>query len=227
MDAFDKPLDAPRGKILTGGIVGLGEKGDSRRRMMTMLERRELEAEEKLAEAHRKLEDAERSAEQIQRDAYTAGFEQGEKAGLKLADQKAGPLVQTIEQLIDALQVDRRRLVEEHEGELVKIAFAISVQVIREQIEMKPEVVTKAVEAALEKIGDRTAIGLRISPLDFQLVKSYIERREGEMWNEEHLRIETDETIARGGCRVETPTGDIDATIETQLRVLRSLLWNE
>ncbi len=40
-------------------------------------------------------------------------------------------------------------------------------------------------------------------------------------WSEEHVAIEPDESIHRGGCRVLTETGMIDATIETQLRMLQ------
>jgi flagellar assembly protein FliH len=66
-----------------------------------------------------------------------------------------------------------------------------------------------------------------LSPHDKELIQSQLGGPETEAWPVEHMKLETDESIARGGCRIETEFGDIDATIETQLRVLKSTLWND
>jgi flagellar biosynthesis/type III secretory pathway protein FliH len=38
--------------------------------------------------------------------------------------------------------------------------------------------------------------------------------------NVKSIVITSDPTIARGGCLLETPSGDVDASIETQLHSL-------
>lgn len=223
-DLLGKPLDDPKPDRPKGGFAFDYKSSNTREHRLSVIEQREQESVRLLEEA--KLE-AQRIAERVQREAYEAGFEQGEKAGEKLAAQKAEPLVATLEQLIQALQQDRQRLIEHHEQDLIKIAFSIATEVLKTTLEMQPEVVSNVVEAALSKIATNQKIELCVSPLDYQLVHQYIEQREGEGWDREHFKIVTDENIGRGGCRVNTETGDIDATLETQLRVLKNILWNE
>ena len=52
------------------------------------------------------------------------------------------------------------------------------------------------------------------NPQDIELIRLHLadELKEG------HWRVLADESLARGGCRAETPYGDIDATLQTRWR---------
>jgi len=202
-----------------GGFFELGQDNPSQE-YLTAFEQRE-------REARRIVDEAMHQAEVIQRDAYHAGFEQGERAGEKLAHQKIEPTIHTFQAVIDAISQDRQTLILQHEQDLIKVAFAIAQQVIRATVKFNPDVVKEIVESALGKVAKSQRVVLFVSPYDRQMIEQYMRKREGGDWPPEHLTIQTDDTIARGGCRVETDTGDIDATIETQLRVLREMLWDE
>lgn len=201
-----------------GGFAGY--QGSEEQRPMTQIERQRREAE-------RMVEEARRQAETIQRDAYHAGFEQGEKAGMKLASQKIEPAAQAFNQLIEHLTHERENLIKHHERELIKVAFAIAGQVVKTMVDEDSELVGRVVQSALEKVVGSQNVTLHVSPHDKELIELYITSDTGFEWSMDHLTIEGDETVGRGGCRVETEHGDIDATIETQLRVLKNQLWSE
>ncbi|KAG1313410.1 hypothetical protein G6F62_014085 [Rhizopus arrhizus] len=66
------------------------------------------------------------------------------------------------------------------------------------------------------------------NPDDIELIRLHLadELKEG------HWRVLADESIARGGCRAETPFGDIDATLQTRWRRVaaslgRNVSWEE
>lgn len=202
-----------------GGFHGMDSAADPLE-ALSHLERREREA------AHL-LEDAQRQAEVIQRDAYREGFAQGERAGEKLALQKAEPVLQAFQELIRSIQNERSSLIRQHEQELIKVAYAIATQVLHTSIEQQPEVLAGVVEAALAKVSKAQAIALKVSPYDLQLLDQMMRKQSGIAWPPPHMTLGADETIGRGGCRIETEAGDIDATIETQLRVLKNALWSD
>ena len=184
-------------------------------------------AEILLAEARRVLEDANREAEQVQREAWRAGFEQGEKAGERLALQKVEPVLASLGELVEGVRRERENLVRHHQQDLVKIAFAIAQRVVRAELAAAPEAVTRAVEDALARVGVRDEIRIFVSPQDAALVERYLqEARPGGM-EAGHLKLESDASIARGGCRLESEAGTIDATIEGQMRALRAALWED
>jgi flagellar assembly protein FliH len=202
-----------------GGIAGLsGNASDGT--PLSVYERREHEAEQLLAAARRE-------AEKIQADAYHAGFEQGEKAGEKLTQQKLEPLLQSFNALLSSMQQQRTELIRQYENDLIKVAFAIATQVVKHEIEHVPETLQHVVQAALLKVHDTQHLTLRLAPIDAQLLQQQLERGEPAGFPHEHLTLVADDTVGRGGCRVQTDAGDIDATIETQLRLLKCSLWNE
>ena len=70
-------------------------------------------------------------------------------------------------------------------------------------------------------------ITLLVSPLDKELIENQLGSSGNESWPIEHLTLEADEEIGRGGCRIKTELGDIDACIETQLRLMKNTLWDD
>lgn len=225
VDLRTTPMGPQRPDRPAGGIVGARPLGRGER-PLSELEMREMQIKQS-------LENAQRQAEAIQAEAYHAGFEQGERAGEKLVLQKLEPTIQTFLSLIDGLQRDRAALIEEHERELIKVAFMIAGKVLRRAVEMEPEQVEQVVRAALARVTGAQHVTLHLAPIDAQLIEQQMQRARQAadsaalLWPPENLTIVSDEEVARGGCRVETPTGDIDATIENQLRVLRTQLWDE
>jgi flagellar assembly protein FliH len=211
-------LGSPHAGRPAGGFVGA--QGSHAGPMPSDLERRE-------QEALQLIEAARRQAETIQRDAYHEGFAQGDRAGERLAAQKVEPVLQALQMLIDSLAREREALIQQYEAELIKVAFAIAGQVLHRQIDLAPEVVADVTAAALAKVACARAITIRVAPHDLKVLETQMRQRGGGAWPPAHVRIEEDETIGRGGCRLETDGGDIDATIETQMRVLRAQLWSE
>ena len=68
---------------------------------------------------------------------------------------------------------------------------------------------------------------IRVNPDDLEAV-----RRHRNDWLEslesiDHLLIESDPTVTRGGCVVETPIGDVDAQIEERLDRVRNALLED
>lgn len=172
------------------------------------------------------LANARREAEKVQREAYHSGFEEGERAGHKLALQKLEPTLVALKQIVDEIQTERKRLIERHEQELIKVAFALAVRIVKNVIDQDSQTVLRVIAEALKKVTGRQKVTLRLSPLDYQMIQQQFSRELSELWPPDSIAIEADEAIGRGGCRIRTDQGDIDATIESQIRTLKDSLWS-
>jgi len=219
VDLARRPMSAPNPARPLGGFSGY-RHGAPPVEMRSDIERREQESIEL-------LEAARRQAEALQAEAYRAGFEQGERAGEKLVQQKIEPLLQNFLELIEAVRRERGNLIRQHEHELIKVAFSIATRVLGATLERQPEMVTGVIEAALAKLAGTQDATLTVSPYDRQLIEQQMRNCRGAAWPPEQLKLEADESVGRGGCRIQIAGGDIDATIETQLRGLKNLLWSE
>jgi flagellar assembly protein FliH len=223
VDIHANQMETAKADRPQGGFFGLHETqaGQGRR---PAFETREMENRRRQEEANRLVEQAREQAETIQREAYVAGFAEGEKAGQKLALQKAEPTLQLLAGLLVELGRERGRLVEQHQNELIKVALLIASQILRKAIQMEPEAVVEVVDAALKKIPSGRPIVVRLAPKDLRLVEEIVKERGTPLAPGEDVRLEADPSIVRGGCRVISDAGEIDATIDGQLRAMGEAL---
>lgn len=146
--------------------------------------------------------------------------ERARKEGLAAGESKG--LSQVTEKLVK-IEAIKEKFYKESEKDIIKLVVAIAEKVIGKIVEDRPEVIRDVVRQALERsIGDR--ITVRINPHDYKaLTKENVEFRDV-LDRTKRLHFKEDDTIAKGGCVVETEVGTIDAQIETQLDAIKKAL---
>ncbi|PIU55892.1 MAG: flagellar assembly protein FliH, partial [Deltaproteobacteria bacterium CG07_land_8_20_14_0_80_38_7] len=85
------------------------------------------------------------------------------------------------------------------------------------------EAIQDVVRQALERsLGDR--ITVRLNPQDYKtIIENQFEFKDV-LDRTKRLHFKEDDTIAQGGCIVETEVGTIDAQIQTQMEAIRKAL---
>jgi flagellar biosynthesis/type III secretory pathway protein FliH len=81
-----------------------------------------------------------------------------------------------------------------------------------------------AVEGALRGVVERDRITVLVNPDDMELVAEAIEGVRASLGGIEHCVVEAERRVARGGCIVRTPVGDVDARVETKLERAREVV---
>ncbi len=212
--------------------------------------KRSLEEEVKTAEAHRPVDfggeggvidrksleartkaeiiiaDAQAEAQKIREHAQKvlseveAVREKAKKEGLVAGETKG--LSQVTEKLV-RLEAMREKFYKEAEGEIIKLVMAMAEKVIGKIVEERPDVIKDVVRQALERsLGDR--ITVRLNPEDHKTIVSQNIEFKDVLDRTKRLIFREDETIAKGGCIVETEVGTIDAQIETQMEAIKKAL---
>ncbi|CAB3630735.1 flagellar assembly protein FliH [Achromobacter pestifer] len=168
-----------------------------------------------------------------QQTGHDAGFAVGREAGyaegLAQAREQGAAEAQRLHALVEACATSLGSLEEKMGQSLLTLALDIAQQVVRTTLSEQPETVAAAVRDVLH-INPTTGGQMRLwaNPDDIELIRLHLadELKEG------HWRVLADESIARGGCRAETPFGDIDATLQTRWRRVaaslgRNVSWEE
>lgn len=160
---------------------------------------------------------------------FAAGREAGFAEGLALAREQGAAEAQRLHALVEACATSLGSLEEKMGQSLLTLALDIARQVVRTTLSEQPETVAAAVRDVLH-INPSAGGQMRLwaNPDDIELIRLHLadELKEG------HWRVLADESIARGGCRAETPFGDIDATLQTRWRRVaaslgRNVSWEE
>jgi flagellar assembly protein FliH len=163
------------------------------------------------------LKEAEDRAAHLEREGYDKGFSQGEKDGFELGLKKAEKVVANLERLLGAMSALKQDLVRTYEREIVNVIFAIAKKIVCDQALRDDSLVQRTVLKALHLAADRSEISLRVHPDDVQWIETVKPEFFSEFKELKHLVVTPDPSLIRGGCTLESPSGEVDGRIETQL----------
>ncbi|MDR1228302.1 MAG: flagellar assembly protein FliH [Azoarcus sp.] len=152
-------------------------------------------------------------------DGRLAGHEEGRDAGYREGKAAAEAEAKQLREMLEQLDLAFARLDAEVAEELMSLAIELARKVLQHTLAIEPEAVISAVRAALQHLPESRA-KIHMHPADAALARKHLDEMLGQNG---HLIVE-DDSVSRGGCRVETPGAQIDATMETRWRrVLDSL----
>jgi flagellar assembly protein FliH len=161
----------------------------------------------------RREEDQVDHREEARKEGYSIGHREGFQEGQREALAQMAPRIAAMEQLIAGLKSDLGRLDQELATDVLQLALAVGRNLVGNALHARPEIVQDCVEQALKQLAQNYGpVRLVVNPLDSELVRGVLETAQlAGGWS-----LKADERIARGGCRVETAAGDIDATLQTR-----------
>ena len=165
---------------------------------------------------------AQQEAEKLRQDAYAQGLASGQEAGREQAKQEFLPALIAFAQIGQSLIVLEEQLMERFTPQLVRLALDIAEKVVGKAIEEDPRIISSVLERARAELPQARSIRIWLHPLDHQVLT---ECRPDLVWVGEKggrtVEVVSSEEIERGGCRVETEMGVVDATIPVQLEEIR------
>jgi flagellar assembly protein FliH len=158
------------------------------------------------------------------RDGFQVGLREGLNEGMTQATSEIEQKLQEIHELLDAINEERQQALDNREKELLDIVFAIARKVVRTQTEIDTDAVRNAILEAVGHAAEQSRLVVWIHPEDERLVESLRSDFHQRFAQPSAVRMQTDPSLHRGGCRVETIHGRIDATVETQMGKIREAL---
>ncbi|MFD2189678.1 flagellar assembly protein FliH [Pistricoccus aurantiacus] len=149
--------------------------------------------------------------EEGRKDGYAKGLEEGRAQGLQELEQQSRQTLAALLPLIESFNQALAQRDEKIADSLVELALATGHQLAGEALKETPE---QIVEIVRELLHLEPALSghprLRLHPQDLTLVKDIMEQELATLgW-----RLQADDQLTRGGCRVTSDSGELDATWE-------------
>ena len=160
-------------------------------------------------------------------ESYTAGKQAGLAAGEAEAARKLAALDHRIahfEAVMSALSRPLEKLDDTVEAQLVELALAIARQVVRRELKTDPAQILSLVRETVNLLPVAARdVRIFLHPEDAALVRERLApATTGRAWS-----IAEDPMLTRGGCRVTSETGQIDARLEAQLAQVLGAVMGE
>ena len=143
----------------------------------------------------------------------TAGFEAGQTAGLEEVRQQNTDIAARLIALVGAMDQSLDAMGQEIAEEIVTLAIELTRQMVKHTLTDHPEAVVEIVRQALFLL-PQAKVNIHLHPDDVALVHEYL----SDQLEHGHHRLIDDDTISRGGCKLEAANSEVDATMETRWR---------
>jgi flagellar biosynthesis/type III secretory pathway protein FliH len=159
------------------------------------------------------LADAQLQAAAVLAEARAEGFAAGRAEAMAALE----PALAALGAAVDAVRAEQAAAAEALERRAVELGLALAAKVVAGTLSVEPERVVDSVQGALRGIVERERITVLVNPDDMEIVSAAIEGVRASLGGIEHCVVEAERRVARGGCIVRTPVGDVDARVETKL----------
>lgn len=147
--------------------------------------------------------------------AFERGRELGYQQGAAAVQQTRAQHAQQLERALNELRARFNQLESDGADAVLNLALEVARHVIRREIELQRDAVLPAVREAVMAVVDQQAHPrIFMNPHDLELVQADLDA-DGLF---KGCRFIPDIRVARGGCRIETHHGEIDAQLKTRWR---------
>lgn len=176
-----------------------------------------------LTEHDKSLAKEEERIKKISEGAYRKGFSDGTEFQKKEA-LRALTAVDTMAKMIPLI---RKEIIEKTEERIVMLAIAMAEKIINQEVQTHKEIILGVLKGALKNIVETDGMKIRINPQDYR----YMMEVKNDFLQSFHglskVEFEEDASIKRGGAIVETMFGEVDARIESQLKEIQAVMFNQ
>lgn len=156
-------------------------------------------------------------------EAFSNGMEQGRAEVTAAQQAQVDRAAAALEAIHMELARIRRQDLDRMEHETVRLALTIAKKIIGYESRYG-EMVTQVVKTAMRKVADPRNVTLKLNPADIETIRN--NRPEWLVTEDADvvMRLEADDTIQPGGCIIETHLGDVDARVDSQLKMVEEML---
>lgn len=146
--------------------------------------------------------------------------QEGYKAGLEKAQNDIAQFRDSIMQFLKS----KDDVFEYIAPDILEISVDIAQKIVKKEIEQDPQIVLETVLDVLKTLSkDEPKLKLKVNPSQVNLVKDAVPAMVSSLGVEARINVFADATIEIGNCIIETSNGVVDATVDTQLEIIKEV----
>ena len=192
------------------------------------------QADKLIADTKRESEELLKTVrEEAQKSGYDDGYKDGKADGIKdgkehIEDELAEIVRKANDDAQKTIQDAKEQTAEyfiRAEDDVVKVVMLAIEKILPQHFLDVPQVILPVVREAIKHVRDQKEIKIHVEPYSYDLI--LMARSEFQSMLTDGtaiIEIVSDEALKPGDCVIETPNGDVDARLSTQLNLMKSAI---
>lgn len=160
---------------------------------------------------------------EIERDAFAKGYEQGERSGMEAGGRRAEAMLRRMTSTLEELGTLRQQMIQQAERQMVQLALTIAKRILRREVTLDPDLTVAMARVALDRLGESSGATIRLHPEEYAIAMAGAQ----DEWESKQVTVVSDDTISRGGCRIESAFGFVEASVEAQFEEIERIVLAE
>jgi flagellar biosynthesis/type III secretory pathway protein FliH len=157
-------------------------------------------------------------------EARQEGFAAGHVEGLERGRDEARTVLRNFDKAIKDAITDRARMLDEARAKILELVLKISRKVTFDAVEADRESSIIMINRVIDQLVDKSRLKIKVHPDHLPIMEQNINRFLQNSTAIKELTFEADPRVRMGGCFIETPSGDIDARLESEFEVIEDAI---
>ncbi len=172
-------------------------------------------------EAKKIVEQGYAEIEELKKEALEDAYRQGFDKGYKEAKEETQAVIEEAKIIRDYLDERKGYIYREAEQEVVQIILDLSRKIIGDEIQQNKDLIISQIRLALEKCTYKNKATIKVSSEDYPNVLVNKGVIESLVEGVSEVEIIEDKFLKKGDCLVDTPSGEVNSSIDLQLEQLK------
>ncbi len=169
-------------------------------------------SEEAIQERIKNLEDNARKR------GYSEGHTQGLAKGLAEGKDEVNASLKRLGEIVVSLDKFKENKLTELFPDIIGLSLEIARKIVHKEIDLDRNLIVSVARDAIQKVGEKEEnVVIKVNQLDYEVMISYVDLLK-EQSGLKNISVEPSSAISPGGCYIETPTGEVDARLEEQIK---------
>ena len=144
------------------------------------------------------------------------------KEGYNEGLEKAKHDIQQLKSALGDFLKAKQEVFEYIAPDILEISIDIAKKIVKHEIEQDPQIILATILDVLKTISrDEARISIKVNPAEVAIVKTNVTEISSSIGLEARINVIADDTIEIGSCIVQTSNGIVDATVNTQLEIIK------
>ncbi|MCA1797117.1 MAG: FliH/SctL family protein [Desulfuromonadaceae bacterium] len=144
-------------------------------------------------------------------------YKKGVAAGKKEVEEKLAKATKALTEAAKKLSTQTESIMQRSAEDMLQLVMAIAERILHFEISEHKEVVVRVVQQTINSAVQAEEFHIRVNPEDIEVLNEHKPLFIASLSGLSNIEFIGDASITRGGCMLESPSGRVDATLETQL----------
>ncbi|CAH0214360.1 Yop proteins translocation protein L [Peribacillus sp. Bi96] len=153
--------------------------------------------------------------------AQKEGYQQGVEDGIQKGYNKIAGDIAFAKEVVESAKKDYRQHIESSEIVILNLAVKVAEKIIGQQLDKDEGSFLSIVKKAIKEVRDHREVQVHIHPVQYQSILSHREELISIFPKDTELYIFPDDELEEDSCIIESETGKIDASVDSQLHEIK------